>query len=105
MGRAVKGGRPSWATAEQEQFLLQKLQVYVSIQREGAKGLAEFWPPLWEDWFERWPEPNLTPEMISEGETVQKQFKAKKNVSTIVLVCRYRYLPENVKKARKAVVQ
>ena len=51
-----KGGRRSWADADQEAWLKERLPDYVASQGKGPKALVEFWPPLWEEWFKRWPE-------------------------------------------------
>jgi hypothetical protein len=50
-----KGGQPGWATDEQEEWLRGHLPNYAASQGKGQKALADFWPPLWEGWFEKWP--------------------------------------------------
>jgi hypothetical protein len=55
--RNPKGGRKGWATTEQEKWLRERIPAYHTAQATGARGLAEFWPPLWEGWFSTWPEP------------------------------------------------
>jgi hypothetical protein len=52
-----KVGRQSWATAEQEKWLKERLPKYIEAQ--SAK-LSEFWPEIWEGWFELWPEPTTS---------------------------------------------
>jgi|HubBroStandDraft_3_1064219.scaffolds.fasta_scaffold134877_2 hypothetical protein len=51
-----KGGRRSWAEPDQDAWLKEHLPDYVASQGKGPKALVEFWPPLWEEWFKRWPE-------------------------------------------------
>lgn len=55
-----KGGRRSWATPDQEQWLREQVSSYVAAQSAGVKGLAEFWLGTFERWFEKWPEPAPT---------------------------------------------
>jgi hypothetical protein len=55
-GGQNKGGRPGWATPEQEEWLKSHLPNYMGSQGKGPKALVEFWPPLWEGWFDKWPE-------------------------------------------------
>jgi hypothetical protein len=66
-----KGGRRSWADSDQEAWLKERLPDYVASQGKGPKALVEFWPPLWEGWFERWPEvttPALVEPASAEGQ-------------------------------------
>lgn len=51
-----KGGRKGWTTVEQEKWLRERISTYHAAQAGGPRGLAEFWPLLWEGWFLLWPE-------------------------------------------------
>jgi hypothetical protein len=51
-----KGGRRGWATPEQDKFLRDTEQSYLTCQELGRRSLANFWPELFETWFSRWPE-------------------------------------------------
>ena len=62
-----KGGCRGWATSDQEQWLREQVPLYVAAQGVGVKGLAEFWPTIFESWFEKWPEP--TPTMLPPPDT------------------------------------
>lgn len=48
-----KKGRRGWTTDEQEEFLKSQIPAYLSSK--ASKVHSDFWPPLWEEYFERWP--------------------------------------------------
>jgi hypothetical protein len=59
--RSNKGGRPSWTTPEQAAWLHERLPAHNEAQTKGRKFLDDFWKPIWEAWFEKWPEPAQQP--------------------------------------------
>ena len=54
-GKSSSGrkGRRGWATDEQAEYLESCKASYLTVQ--STKKTSEFWPPVWEEWFERWP--------------------------------------------------
>jgi len=74
-----KGGQKSWATAEQRDWLTSKLPDYATSKGSSTQG--EFWPILFEEWFERWP---VGQEGLGDGLTadVEEQSKKCKAVSS-----------------------
>ena len=75
MVKGNKGGRRGWTTPEQDKWLRHYEPLYLSKQDRGVRGLAEFWPQLFEIWFARWPEPTTAVGGLSAA------IKAKKKVS------------------------
>jgi hypothetical protein len=57
-GEINKGGRPGWATPQQEAWLKERLSEYTEAQRSGKRDMAGFWHSAWADWFNSWPEPD-----------------------------------------------
>jgi hypothetical protein len=55
-----KKGRRGWATDEQEAFLRSQIPSFLSSKSANLRG--DFWPPLWEQYFDRWPVPNAVVE-------------------------------------------
>jgi hypothetical protein len=81
-----KGGRKGWATVEQDTWLRKQVSAFTAAQINGARGLAQFWPPLWEEWFTRWPETALPAEDVEDAsEASAKQLERQKAQSKIVL--------------------
>lgn len=83
-----KGGRRGWATSEQEAWLKDRISRYADAQGQTGKAnkgriraLGDFWPPLWEGWFEKWPLPELTEAQREAGVTVDTLMKEIKRVS------------------------
>ena len=60
-----KGGKKAWTTEEQKKWLMDNLAAYVASRSTEAP--SEFWPPIYEDWFAKWP---VT---VAEGETGDKE--------------------------------
>jgi hypothetical protein len=48
-----KKGRHGWTTDEQADFLTLLIPSY--LENKVAKTLPDFWPPVFEKWFEQWP--------------------------------------------------
>jgi hypothetical protein len=48
-----KKGRHGWTTDEQVAFLTPLIPSY--LENKVAKTLPDFWPPVFEKWFEQWP--------------------------------------------------
>jgi hypothetical protein len=46
--------KQTWANDEQQVLLNGRLSTYLDAQ--SVKGYGEFWPRLFQDWFDRWPE-------------------------------------------------
>lgn len=51
-----KGGRKGWTTNEQETWLRKYIGDYHTGQGRGGRGLVTFWGPVFEGWFQQWPE-------------------------------------------------
>jgi hypothetical protein len=51
-----KGGRKGWTTADQEGWLHKHIRDYQMGQERGGHGLVAFWGPVFEGWFQQWPE-------------------------------------------------
>ena len=51
---------PSWATPDQQAFLITRVSDYLTAQKE--KSLTSFWARLYEGWFQKFPElPQVMP--------------------------------------------
>ena len=48
-----KKGRHGWATDDQVAFLTALITTY--MENKAVKTLPDFWPPVFEKWFEQWP--------------------------------------------------
>jgi hypothetical protein len=59
-----KKGRRGWTTDDQDKFLSSHIPSYLSAQT--SKTSSDFWPPLWEQYFEQWPV--LSPPDKTNGE-------------------------------------
>ena len=59
-----RGGLKGWTNEEQKRWLTEKLPAYRTLR--GSSHPGEFWPPVYEEWFEEWP---MT---VDEGETGDK---------------------------------
>jgi hypothetical protein len=86
MARGGKGqsksggkGRKGWTTEEQALYLESCKALYLTAQ--STKKTSEFWPPVWEQWFEQWPTV-LTDQNIEDGKTMAGLQSEMKTVST-----------------------
>jgi hypothetical protein len=61
-----KKGRRGWTTDEQEAFLKSQIPSFLSSKSTNLRG--DFWPPLWEQYFDRWPIPSAAAEDSTTGE-------------------------------------
>jgi hypothetical protein len=73
-----KGGRPGSYTLEQHAWLKERLPLYMKTQAKGLRMLFEFWPSLFEAWFDLWPVDDMASESVSEGEGTSAKQKKKK---------------------------
>lgn len=64
-----KKGRRGWTTEAQEQFLMDHIPAYLASQ--GSKSRSDFWPPLWEQYFENWPVANISDDNNAEHQDGQ----------------------------------
>ena len=48
-----KKGRRGWTTDDQENFLAAQIPSYRHSQSSNTR--SDFWPPLWEKYFQQWP--------------------------------------------------
>lgn len=64
-----KGGRPVGSIQEQEEWLMERLPLFIEARQKGQKKLADFWPSIWEGWFEKWPmlEPSIPSVPMAEA--------------------------------------
>jgi|HubBroStandDraft_1064217.scaffolds.fasta_scaffold02537_11 hypothetical protein len=74
-----KGGRKGWATAEQESWLRERMNDYQTGQGRGGRGLVAFWGPVFEGWFQHWPEG--VEGMVEGSSAYMEAVDAKKKVS------------------------
>ena len=51
-----KGGCPTAFTNEEAEWLKDRKEDFQTAWGTGKKALTDFWPPLWEEWFGKWPE-------------------------------------------------
>jgi hypothetical protein len=67
-GAPKKKGRHGWTTAAQEEFLTAHIPAYRSAQAGNTS--SDFWPPLWEKYFDEWPvqQPKEPADSAEEGE-------------------------------------
>jgi hypothetical protein len=77
MVKGNKGGQRGWPTLEQDAWFHCYEPLYLASQEHGIEtgGLADFWPPLFEDWFARWPE------TVDGGQDLLDAIKKQKEVS------------------------
>lgn len=47
----------SWATPEQQKFLLNNLEEFLESQNTGR--LSVFWPKIQKTWYQKWPEAGM----------------------------------------------
>ena len=51
-----KKGRREWTTDDQKEFLTAKIPAYLSAQsKKSSQPRSDFWAPLWEAYFGKWP--------------------------------------------------
>jgi hypothetical protein len=62
-----KRGRKGWTTEEQSTYLESLKASYLAAQ--STKKISEFWPPVEEEWFVRWPS-SLTEKDIGDGKSI-----------------------------------
>jgi hypothetical protein len=62
-----KKGRKRWTTEEQIAYLESLKASYLAAQ--STKKIPDFWPPVEEEWFARWPSA-LTKTDIEKGKTI-----------------------------------
>ena len=75
---AKKGGRKGWTTAQQETWLCEQIGDYHMGQGCGGRKLMNFWGPVFEGWFQQWPE---SAEGVTEGSSMHMEaIDAKKKV-------------------------
>ena len=65
--KSGKKGRRGWTTEEQIEYLESLKVSYLAAQ--STKKTSDFWPPVEEEWFTRWPS-ELTTEDIKNGKTI-----------------------------------
>jgi hypothetical protein len=85
-GKKNRGGMKPWYTEEQQAWFTEHLPPYVASR--ATKAPAEFWPPIFEDWFTKWPLTIAEGEMGNEEEVLAGLMTGKKEVS------RYRELSD-----------
>jgi hypothetical protein len=74
-----KKGRKGWTTEEQTSYLESLKASYLTVQT--AKKTSEFWPAVWEEWFDRWPV-ELSEEDIAAGKELVDRQRETKSVRT-----------------------
>jgi hypothetical protein len=81
-----KGGQKLWATSEQKDWLTSRLPAFLASRNSSAA--ADFWPTLFEDWFEKWPVAQVDGEGALDGssevQTIREDLiRKKKAVSDV----------------------
>lgn len=70
----------TWQTAAHRAFIEDNLESFTRHSTDGTTKV--FWPPLLKQWFERWPLPEPTPELIEKEGGVEKAKKTIRNKET-----------------------
>ena len=75
-----KKGRRGWTTEAQEEFLTSYIPSYLAEKSGSSRIRSDFWPPIWEEFFERWPlqlisdkekeEDKVDPDHLEKAKTV-----------------------------------
>jgi len=63
-----KKGRRGWTTEAQEEFLTSHIPSYLAEKSGSSRMRSDFWPPIWEQFFELWPL-----QLISDKEKEENQ--------------------------------
>ena len=74
-----KGGQKPWTTEEQKAWLTALIPDYLASRGSSAPG--DFWPGLFEDWFQTWPLGEANAMEKEAGVTDQFRLKERKKVS------------------------
>src|SRR5258708_3259776 len=70
-----KRGHHEWTTESQKEFLTNQILSYLTAQsRNLGKSCSDFWPPLWETYFTRWPLSLVLDKEKKEGKVDTKWF-------------------------------
>ena len=76
----------TWQTLEQRTFIEDHLPLFMKHLDEGTVN-AQFWPDFFDQWFEIWPIPEPTPDLVQQGGSAEKAKKVEqgkqKSVSTV----------------------
>jgi hypothetical protein len=79
----------SWKTPDQKLFIEGYIPLYVQ-HLAGGTLKTKFWPNFFKEWFEAWPLPEPTPEVIEEKGSVERASQSSRSskvgVSTIHLL-------------------
>jgi hypothetical protein len=78
-----KRGRHEWTTDDQKEFLTAKIPAYLSAQsKKTSKPRSDFWAPVWEGYFGKWPLQLLSNEEKEKGQLDPTRLRKAKQVST-----------------------
>lgn len=73
-----KKGRRGWTTDSQEEYLTDLIPAYRATQASNAR--SDFWPPVWEKYFEQWP-----PQLPADSQLAEMSDKEKEKALAKVL--------------------
>src|SRR5580704_3184859 len=75
----IKGGQKAWTNEEQKQWLTDRLPAYLASR--GGKSASDFWPDIFEGWFQEWPLGHPSVQDMESGLAEGERLKLKKNVT------------------------
>ena len=75
-----RGGLKAWTNEEQKRWLTEKLPAYRTSR--ASRNPGEFWPPVYEEWFEEWPMTVDEGETGNRAEILQQLMTKRKEVSS-----------------------
>jgi len=77
-----KRGRHEWTTESQKEFLTDQIPSYLAAQSgNSGKSRSDFWPPVWETYFTRWPLSLVSEEEKKVGKVDTKRLAKEKQVN------------------------
>ena len=77
-----KKGCREWTTDDQKEFLTAKIPAYLSAQsKKSSQPRSDFWAPLWEAYFGRWPLQLLSDEEKEKDQLDPARLRKEKQVS------------------------
>jgi len=77
-----KKGRREWTTDDQKEFLTAKIVGLLGAQsKKSSQPRSDFWAPLWEAYFDKWPLQLLSDEEKEKGQLDPVRLRKEKQVS------------------------
>jgi len=77
-----KRGHREWTTDDQKEFLTAKIPAYLGAQsKKSSQPRSDFWAPVWEAYFDKWPLQLLSNEEKEKGKLDPTRLRKEKQVS------------------------